>query len=130
MAVFARRVRVFVIGALAFASLSGGAVHAEEDLLPPISQLFGWNARADRRVEAPTSCGPGGVEVASPEQQARRQAALARLSALMQAQASGGGEVLNNRGYAYPTNRDPRAELLRVEMEARRARAERAGKGG
>jgi hypothetical protein len=34
--------------------------------------------------------------------------------------------VLNGRGYAYPTARDPYQELRRVELEAARQRALRA----
>jgi hypothetical protein len=42
----------------------------------------------------------------------------------MKAQQAGGGEVLNNRGYGYGSGPDPRREMMLVEMEARRARAE------
>ena len=71
---------------------------------------------------ATASCSPNAAAIGSPEREARRQAALARLTALLQAQPDGQFEVLNNRGYAYPSMRDPRQELLIVEMEARRQR--------
>jgi hypothetical protein len=123
MSLLAKGLRVLAIGAAALFSLPGlEAARAEGDLLPPITELFAWNAQAERRVEAPASCGPGSA--LSEDTRARRQAALARLAALMKAQQAGGGEVLNNRGYGYGSGPDPRREMMLVEMEARRARAE------
>ncbi|MEN8159777.1 MAG: hypothetical protein ABFS41_06890 [Myxococcota bacterium] len=124
MSQLARGLRVLAICALAWLSVPGvEAARAEGDLLPPVDELFAWNARPERRVEAPTvSCSPNAGAVGSPEREARRQAALAQLSALLQAQPGGDFEVLNNRGYAYPSMRDPRQEMLMVEMEARRQR--------
>ncbi len=125
MSQLAKGLRVLAIAALALFSLPGvEAARAEGDLLPPIAELFAWNARPERTLEAPASCAPNAA--ASPEVQARRQAALARLSELLHAEAGGDVEVLNGRGYAYPSPRDPRRELMLVEMEARRERARQA----
>jgi hypothetical protein len=125
----ARGLRVLAICALAWLSLPGvEAARAEADLLPPIDELFAWNAQSERRAPAATaSCSPNAAAIGSPEREARRQAALARLTALLQAQPDGQFEVLNNRGYAYPSMRDPRQELLIVEMEARRQRLRAIG---
>ena len=119
--------RILAIGALAALSLPGvRAARAEADLLPPVSELFAWNSPV---LAAPPERGSQSCsaqsEVRRQEVEARRQAALAHLARLMKA-GPGGGEVLNGRGYAYPTVRDPYQELRRVEMEAARQRALRA----
>lgn len=124
MSLLAKGLRVLAIGAAALLSLPGLEARAEGDLLPPITQLFAWDAQPERRVEAPASCAPGSAP--SPEAQARRQAALAQLAEVLKAQQAGGGEVLNNRGYGYGSRRDPRQEMMLVEMEARAAAERRA----
>jgi hypothetical protein len=122
MSLLAKGFRVLAVGAAALLSLPGlEAARAEGDLLPPITELFAWNAQAERRLEAPASCGPGSA--LSEDARTRRQAALARLAAVMKAQQAGGGEVLNNRGYGYGSGPDPRREMMLVEMEARRRAA-------
>jgi hypothetical protein len=119
--------RILAIGALAVLSLPGvRAARAETDLVPPASELFAWNSpvRAAAGGAGPVSCSPRS-DAARALAEARRQAALARIGELMKA-GPGGGEVLNGRGYAYPTLRDPYQELRRVELEARRQRAQHA----
>lgn len=119
--------RVLAIGALASLSLPGvRAARAETDLVPPASQLFAWNSpsRASAAAAAPASCAERSAATWQ-RVDARRRAALARVAELIEAGA-GGGEVLNGRGYAYPTLRDPHQELRRVELEAARQRAARA----
>jgi hypothetical protein len=118
--------RNLAIGALAALSLPGvRAARAEADLVPPASELFAWNSRSRAAPEpGPVSCSPRtGATPAAVE--ARRRAALAQIGELMKA-GPGGGEVLNGRGYAYPSVRDPYQELRRVEIEAARQRAARA----
>jgi hypothetical protein len=119
--------RILAIGALAVLSLPGvRAARAETDLVPPASELFAWNSpgRAAARERGPVSCSPRS-DATGALAEARRQAALARIGELMKA-GPGGGEVLNGRGYAYPSVRDPYQELRRVELEAARQRAQRA----
>jgi hypothetical protein len=118
--------RILAIGALAALSLPGvRAARAEADLVPPVSELFAWDSPARSAPEGkPVSCSPRS-EAARQLVEARRQAALAQIGELMKA-GPGGGEVLNGRGYAYPTARDPYQELRRVELEAARQRARRA----
>jgi hypothetical protein len=120
MSLLANGLRVLAIGAVASLAVPASSAHAEGSLLPPISKLFAWDAQAERRAEAPASCAPGSAP--SPEAQARRQAAMARLAAVMKAQQAGGGEVLTNRGYGYGSRPDPRREMMIVEMEARAAK--------
>jgi hypothetical protein len=130
MALFARAaqlVQVSVVGVLATLSLPGvHAARAEGGLLPPASQLFAWNA--PRHEPAPVSCAAGS-EAVQAATQARREAAMAQVAELLRGVPGGGSEVLNGRGYAYPTVRDPQRELLMVELEARRQRALRAAGG-
>jgi hypothetical protein len=120
--------RILAIGALAALSLPGvRAARAEADLVPPASELFAWNspARPSSAPERwPVSCSPRS-DATRAVVEARRRAALAQIGELMKA-GPGGGEVLNGRGYAYPTGRDPYQELRRVELEAARQRALRA----
>jgi hypothetical protein len=119
--------RILAIGALGSLSLPGvHAARAEADLVPPVSELFAWNspARAPAAERGPVSCSPRS-EASRQGVEARRQAALAQIGELMKA-GPGGGEVLNGRGYAYPTARDPYQELRRVELEAARRRARHA----
>lgn len=120
--------RLLAIGVLAALSLPGvRAARAETDRVPPASELFTWNspvrAPASRKT-GPVSCSPR-PDAERPAVAAHRRAALAQIGELMQA-GPGGGEVLNGRGYAYPTARDPYQELRRVELEAARQRALRA----
>ena len=126
MSSFVPSLRVLAIVALAWVSLPGVEARAEADLLPPIDQLFAWDAKAPAREPEAASCSANATLTAQ-HQQARRQAAMARLAAVMRAQGEGEVEVLNNRGYAYPTQRSAQQELLMVEMEARAARQRQAG---
>jgi hypothetical protein len=120
--------RVLAFGGLAALSLPGvEAARAEADLVPPVAQLFSWNA-ASTRAAGPASCGANQA-AALPLAELRRQAALARIAALVGAEPGGSAQPLNGRGYAYPVQRDPNAELRRVVMEAQRQRALRAAAG-
>ncbi len=118
--------RALVLGALAALSLPGvRAARAEADLVPPAKALFAWDAPTQTPKQGPTTCAENraaSMQIAA----ARRQAALARISALLRAEPGGDGEPLDGRGYAYPVARDPDAEMQRVELEARRLRALRA----
>ena len=118
--------RALALGALAALSLPGvHAARAETDLVPPAKRLFAWDAAAPAPKQGPTSCAENqaaAMQVAD----ARRQAALARVAALIQADPGGTAQPLNGRGYAYPVQRDPTSELRRVELEAQRLRALRA----
>lgn len=113
---------VRVLAPLALAALlSAPTAGAEPDLVPPVSQLFAWNA-APRAGAGPASCGES--QAASLARvDARRRAALARIAALMEEGPGGRAEPLNGRGYAYPVQRDAGAELRRVVLEAQRQRA-------
>jgi hypothetical protein len=122
---------VFAVGALAALSLPGvRAARAEADLLPPAKQLFGFDARspAPRRAQAAVSCGAvaGQLDTAR-RAQAGREAAMQRIAALVAAEPGAPAEVLNGRGFAYPVQRDPALELLRVQREAQRLRAAAGG---
>jgi hypothetical protein len=123
-------VRLLVIGALAALSLPGvEAARAEADLVPPVSELFAWNSpvRAEHAA-GPASCAERN-EAAAYAKEGRQHAALARIAAHLQAQPGGDFEVLNGRGYHYPTGRDAARELRILEHEAQRQRAARAGGG-
>jgi hypothetical protein len=122
--------RLLVIGALAALSLPGvHAARAEADLVPPVSELFAWNSP----VQAPPAAGPVSCAERSEEalhaKEGRHHAALARIAAHLKAQPGGDFEVLNGRGYRYPTGRDAARELRILELEAQRQRAARAGGG-
>jgi hypothetical protein len=119
--------RILAIGTLAALSLPGvRAARAEADLVPPVSELFAWNSqpRASGSNRGPVSC--AARSEASLRTEARRRAALAQVAELLKAGPGGEGEVLDGRGYGYPTSRDPLRELRMVEMEALRQRALRA----
>jgi hypothetical protein len=119
-----------VVGALAALSLPGvDAARAEADLVPPVSELFAWNSPV--RVEpaaGPASCAVKNEAVLH-AREGRHHAALARITAHLQAQPGGDFEVLDGRGYRYPTGRDAARELRILELEAQRQRAARAGGG-
>jgi hypothetical protein len=117
--------RVLALGGLAALSLPGvHAARAEADLVPPVAQLFSWNA-ASMRPAGPASCAAN--QAASlPVAELKRRAALARIAAVVQADPGGSAQPLDGRGYAYPVQRDPNAELRRVMLEAQRQRALRA----
>lgn len=116
---FVRGLAVFAVS-LAAASLATAAAHAGTDLVPPVAQLFAWNARPELRAAGPVSCAANAAG-ALPLADARRRAALARIAAVMAAEP-GDAEPLDGRGYAYPVARDPNAEMRRIVMEAQRAR--------
>ena len=118
--------RLLAIGTLAALSLPGvRAARAEADLVPPVSELFAWDSpRRAPPAAGPVSCAERS-DATRQVAEARREAALARMAELMKA-GPGGGEVLNGRGYGYPTSRDPLHELRRVELEAARQRSARA----
>lgn len=108
----------FVV-ALAFAAtlgLSGPgivAAHAEPDLAPSASELFGGAAR---KVEVPTgaSCNPAIAQAA----QDQRKLMAARLAELMMRDdGDGPGRALQN-GYGYKVARNPLAQLERIQREA------------
>jgi hypothetical protein len=112
-------------GGLAALSLPGvHAARADTDLVPPVAQLFSWNTASAPPV-GPATCA---ANQAAPIEMAelRRQAALARIAAVVQAEPGSAAQPLNGRGYAYPVQRDPNAELRRVVLEAQRQRAQRA----
>ena len=114
-----RGLRALAIGALAALSLPGvHAARAEADLVPPVAQLFAWNAEPAPAI-GPASCAANQA-AALPLADLRRRAALARIAALVQAEPGAAAEPLNGRGYAYPVQRDPAAELRRVVLEAQR----------
>jgi hypothetical protein len=116
-----------VIGPLGLLALlvTGTAARADTDLVPPVAQLFAWNAK--HRAEAgPASCAAS-RGAALPLADARRREALARIAALMAAEP-GRAEPLDGRGYAYPVVRDPNAELRRVVLEAQRRPASAGGR--
>jgi hypothetical protein len=117
--------RVLALGGLAALSLPGvHAARAETDLVPPVAQLFSWNA-AGAGPAGPATCAANQA-AALPLAELRHQAAMARIAALVGAEPGGPGQPLNGRGYAYPVQRDPNAELRRVVLEAQRQRAQRA----
>lgn len=103
------------IGLLSDAPAAG----AEVDLVPPVAQLFAWNATHAAPGSASCAADPS---AAFARADARRRAALARIAALVQAEP-GRAEPLNGRGYAYPVQRDGAAELRRVILEAQRQRS-------
>ena len=116
---------VLAFGVLAAVSLPGvQAARADSDLVPPVSKLFAWNA-APAGPAGPATCAANQA-AALPMAEARRRAALARIAALVQAEPGGAAQPLDGRGYAYPVQRDPNAELRRVVQEAQRQRALRA----
>ena len=111
-------------GAFALAALfalSGPGVvvaHAESDLAPSASELFGGNAR---RLSLPTgaACDPAAVEQA----RAQRQQIGAQIAELMlRDDGDGPGRALRN-GYGYALQRNPILELERVQREAAGQRA-------
>lgn len=122
--------RLLVIGALAALSLPGvQAARAEADLVPPVSELFAWNSpRHAAPAAGPASCAERGEAVLN-AREGRQQAALARIAAQLKAQPGGDFEVLDGRGYRYPTGRDAARELRILELEAQRQRAAHAGGG-
>jgi len=126
--------RVLVFGALAALSLPGvRAARAGTDLLPPAKKLFGLHASgpaptAPARPAGQMSCGTD-PDVAMQQAQRGREAALAQIAQAMGVGPGGDGEVLNGRGYGYPTVRDPSLELLRVQQEAERLKREQAAAG-
>jgi hypothetical protein len=115
--------RVFLVGALAALSLPGvEAARAEADLLPPVAQLFAFDAASPpQRHAAPSAVCGADPNLALRRADADRRAAMARIAALMAAGSD--AEVLNGRGYAYPVRRDPSVELVRIQQEARRLAA-------
>lgn len=117
---------VVVLAALALPGVE--AARAEADLLPPAKRLFAFDAKAPRRQPAaPASCGAGEAALAR-SVHASREKALARITELVAAAPGGQVEVLNGRGYAYPAQRDPGVEILRIQREAQRLRAERSAR--
>ena len=119
--------QVFALGGLAALSLPGvQAARAGTDLVPPVAQLFAWDAEPTRPAQAgPASCAANQAAVTQLAD-LRRQQALARIAAVVKDEPGGPAEVLNGRGYAYPVLRDPNAELRQVVAEAQRQRALRA----
>jgi hypothetical protein len=115
---------VAFVGAVAALSLPGvHAARAEADLVPPAKQLFAFDASASPpRPAATASCGAAQAEL-SRSAHARRQAALARIAALVAAGPGGDAQALDGRGYAYPVQRDPSLEILRIQREAQRLQA-------
>jgi hypothetical protein len=123
-----RVLRVLAFGGLAALSLPGvRAARADTDLVPPVAQLFSWNT-ASAPPAGPATCAASQA-AAMPMAELRRQAALARIAAVVKAEPGSAAEPLNGRGYAYPVQRDPNAELRRVVLEAQRQRALRAAGG-
>ena len=117
-----RGLRVLALGGLAALSLPGvRAARAESDLLPPVAQLFAWDA-APAPAVGPVTCAASQA-AALPRAELRRQEALARIAAVVNADPGAAAEPLNGRGYAYPVQRDPTAELRRVVMEGQRQRS-------
>ena len=115
-----------VLGALAALALPAArAARAESDLLPPVAELFAWNAEPPPAA-GPVTCAAADPAAAVPMAELRRQAALARIAAIVNSEPGAAAEPLNGRGYAYPVQRDPSAELRGVVMEAQHQRALRA----
>jgi hypothetical protein len=122
--------RVSVLGALAALSLPGvHAARAEADVVPPAKQLFSWDSATAEGQPGAASCAANQA-AASQHAVVRRQAALAQIAALMQAEPGGEAQALNGRGYGYPVVRDPSDEVRRIELEAQRLRAIRAAGAG
>jgi len=119
--------QVLAIGGLAALSLPGvQAARADTDLVPPVAQLFSWDAAAAPPSPAgPANCGANQAAVTQQADQRRRQA-MARIAAVVETEPGGPAQPLNGRGYAYPVQRDPNAELRQVVLEAQRQRALRA----
>ena len=120
--------RLLVIGALAALSLPGvRAARAEADLVPPVAELFAWNSPPRAApAAAPDSCAARS-EATLHAKEGRHRAVLARIAEHLRAQPGGEIEVLNGRGYAYPTSRDTGRELRILELEAQRQREAHAG---
>ena len=117
-----RGLRTLALGGLAALTLPAvNAARAETDLLPPVAELFAWNAEPPP-VAGPATCAANQA-AALPLAELRRQAALARIAAIVNAEPRGAAEPLNGRGYAYPVQRDPSAEMRRVMMEAQHQQA-------
>ena len=117
--------RVLALGGLAALSLPGvQAARADTDLVPPVARFFSWNAAAVPPA-GPASCAANQAAVTQLAE-LRRQAAMARIAAVVGAEPGGSAEPLNGRGYAYPVQRDPNEELRQVVLEAQRQRALRA----
>jgi hypothetical protein len=117
--------RVLALGGLAALSLPGvQAARADTDLVPPVARLFSWNAAAAPPA-GPASCAANQAAVTQLAE-LRRQAAMARIAAVVRAEPGGSAEPLNGRGYAYPVQRDPNEELRQVVLEAQRQRTLRA----
>jgi hypothetical protein len=119
--------RVLALGGLAALSLPGvQAARADTDLVPPVAQLFSWDAASAPPAQAgPASCAANQLAVTQ-QADLRRREAMARIAAVVKAEPGGSAEPLNGRGYAYPVQRDPNAELRQVVQEAQRQRALRA----
>jgi hypothetical protein len=100
------------------------AARAGEDLAPSADELFRLNPRAQQLPAPASACKP--MDPAQQRALAQRQAEIhARMAALLAAPA--GGQVLNNRGRNYPTERNPLTEMAQIQAEAARAReAQRA----
>lgn len=118
-----RRLCWVVVSCGALALHAGAAFAAEADLVPPVAKLFAWNAQHEAPTAAPASCAARQA-AALPQADARRREMLARIAAVMAAEP-GTAEALNGRGYAYPVQRDPSAELRSIVLEAQRARGRR-----
>jgi hypothetical protein len=118
--------RVLLLGALAALSLPGvHAARAETDLVPPAKQLFSLKSPQPARPSRSSTCGASPAAVMQ-RADTGRQAAMARLAQVMGAGPAGDGEALDGRGYGYPTQRDPGAEMMRIQQEAQRLHAARA----
>ncbi len=120
--------RVFWLGVScgALTLFAGAALAADADLVPPVAQLFAWNAKHDAPPDAAQSCAARQA-AALPHAEERRREMFARLAAVMAAEP-GRAEPLNGRGYAYPVARDPNADLRRIVLEAQRQRAAAAAR--
>ena len=118
-----RGLRVLALGGVAVLTLlAARAARAETDLLPPVAELFAWNAEPPLAAGRVT-CAAANPAAAVPMAELRRQAALARIAAIVNTEPGAAAEPLNGRGYAYPVPRDPAAELRGVVMEAQHQRA-------
>jgi hypothetical protein len=94
------------------------AAHAEPDLAPSASELFGGAENGARKVAVPTgsSCSPAVAEAAM-EQRKLMAARLAEL--MMRDDGDGPGRALQN-GYGYKVARNPLAQLEQIQREAAR----------
>lgn len=111
-------VRVSLLGLLLALSIPGLQVaRAETDLAPSADELLGMGAQTSAPA-ASQACEP---RVSRPGP-ADRNLAMQRLAALMA--SHGEGQPLNNRGIQYPQVRSQWIEMQRIQLEARRDRAE------